>query len=176
MRSRRPRVNHGTIRLDGSEIARRVGHLPGAFVQARIDGPMTDLTSGSQQKAIYFGFDQDNYLKVEVEHRTSPTVGALRQNSDSVHQVEPVMAGRVEKLLAFAGAEGFEDLLLGAWGCGVFRNDPRLIARLFHDALFGEGAWATKFRRVVFAVYDPTDRGENRVPFEETFAATRGAP
>jgi uncharacterized protein (TIGR02452 family) len=109
----------------------------------------------------------------EVTFFTMPAVnvGALRQNGDAIHQIEPTMAGRVEKLLAFAAAEGFEDLLLGAWGCGVFRNDPRTIARLFHDALFGPDAWATKFRRIVFAVYDPTDRGENRVPFEETFSA-----
>jgi uncharacterized protein (TIGR02452 family) len=113
----------------------------------------------------------------EVTFFTMPAVnvGALRPGGDAIHQVEPTMAGRVEKLLAFAAAEGFEDLLLGAWGCGVFRNDPRMIARLFHDALYGPDAWAAKFRRVVFAVFDPSDRGENRVPFEETFEAARGA-
>ena len=34
-------------------------------------GPMSDLTVGFQQKAIYFGPDQNNYLKLEIEHRTS---------------------------------------------------------------------------------------------------------
>ena len=58
----------------------------------------------------------------------------------------------------------------------AFRNTARMIARLFHDALYGPDAWAAKFRRVVFAVFDPSDRGENRVPFEETFEAARGAP
>jgi uncharacterized protein (TIGR02452 family) len=113
----------------------------------------------------------------EVTFFTMPAVnvGALRENSEAIRQVEPTMAGRVEKLLAFAAAEGFEDLLLGAWGCGVFRNDPRTIARLFHEALLGPDAWASKFRRIVFAVYDLTDHGENRVPFEEMFApAARG--
>jgi hypothetical protein len=38
--------------------------------QARILGPMTDLTAGFQQKSMYFGPDQDNYLKMEIEHRT----------------------------------------------------------------------------------------------------------
>jgi hypothetical protein len=51
------------------------GSRTDSFAQARILGPQTDLTSGAQQKAIYFGFDQDNYLKVEVEHRTSPSDG-----------------------------------------------------------------------------------------------------
>jgi hypothetical protein len=39
-------------------------------VEGRILGPMTDLTAGSQQKAVWFGPDQNNYLKLEIEHRT----------------------------------------------------------------------------------------------------------
>jgi len=109
----------------------------------------------------------------EVTFFTMPAVnaGALRPGGGDHAKVEPVMAGRVEKVLSLAAAEGFEHLLLGAWGCGVFRNDPRLIARLFFEALFGEGGWGRKFRRVVFAVFDPTSAGENRRAFDEAFAA-----
>ena len=32
-------------------------------------------------------------------------------------------------------AKKMEVLLLGAWGCGVFRNDPNLIAKLFKEQL-----------------------------------------
>jgi hypothetical protein len=35
----------------------------------RILGPMSDLTAGYQQKAVYAGPDQDNYIKIEIEHR-----------------------------------------------------------------------------------------------------------
>ena len=109
----------------------------------------------------------------EVTFFTMPAVnaGALRPGGGDHAKVEPVMAGRVEKVLAFAAADGFEHLVLGAWGCGVFRNDPRMIARLFFDALFGDGGWGRKSRHVVFAVYDPTGTSENRIAFEETFAA-----
>ena len=115
----------------------------------------------------------------EVTFFTMPAVnvGALPPGSPAPGQVEPTMAGRVDKVLAFAAAEGYEHLVLGAWGCGVFRNDPRLIARLFQGALFGPGAWAAKFRRVAFAVFDPTAAGENRAAFENAFeAVTRRAP
>jgi glucose/arabinose dehydrogenase len=37
--------------------------------QARIINPANGLTAGFQQKAMYFGPDQDNYLKMEIEHR-----------------------------------------------------------------------------------------------------------
>ena len=40
-----------------------------------------------------------------------------------------------------------ENIILGAFGCGVFRNDPAVVARLFLDELAGR-----QFREVVFAV------------------------
>jgi uncharacterized protein (TIGR02452 family) len=95
-------------------------------------------------------------------------VGALGPGGDHT-RVEPVMAGRVEKLLAFAAAEGFEELVLGAWGCGVFRNDPRLIARLFHDTLFGEGRWAWRLGRITFAVFTTDRDRENLHAFKGCF-------
>jgi hypothetical protein len=48
------------------------GSRTDSFVQARVIGPLTDLSSGFQQKAVYYGPDQDNYVKVEAEHRTGP--------------------------------------------------------------------------------------------------------
>jgi hypothetical protein len=38
--------------------------------ETRILGPMNDLTLGFQQKALFFGPNQQNFLKVEIEHRT----------------------------------------------------------------------------------------------------------
>jgi uncharacterized protein (TIGR02452 family) len=43
--------------------------------------------------------------------------------------------------------------VLGAWGCGVFRNDPRVVAGAFADHLL-RGAWKGCFERVVFSVLD----------------------
>ena len=45
---------------------------PTRTMQARVLGPLTDLTSGFQQKAVFWGPDQDNYLKIEAEHRHQP--------------------------------------------------------------------------------------------------------
>ena len=102
-------------------------------------------------------------------------VGALGSGGADHARVEPVMAGRVEKLLAMAAAEGSDELVLGAWGCGVFRNDSRLIARLFRDALFGPDRWASKFARIVFAVFTTDRDRENLDAFEECFAPRRAA-
>ena len=41
------------------------GSRTDAFVQTRLLGSLSDLSSGYQQKAVYMGQDQDTYLKIE---------------------------------------------------------------------------------------------------------------
>jgi uncharacterized protein (TIGR02452 family) len=72
-------------------------------------------------------------------------------------------------VLAIAAAHGHAAPVLGAWGCGVFKNDPVEVADLFAAALRGpfRGAFAT----VVFAVLDRSPERRVIGPFERTFAA-----
>jgi hypothetical protein len=70
-------------------------------------------------------------------------------------------AGRV---LALALAHGM--LVLGAWGCFVFRNDPAAVARAFHAHLLGPAAaFRGRFQRAVFAVPAAPGREDNRRAF-----------
>lgn len=88
---------------------------------------------------------------------TSPAVnaGALRQNSpELLAQLVPTMQRRIRQVLALAAQHGCDALILGAWGCGVFGNEPRQLAGLFAEAL-AEPAVRGRFRRVDFAIFDP---------------------
>ncbi|HEY8559474.1 MAG TPA: TIGR02452 family protein [Pyrinomonadaceae bacterium] len=92
-----------------------------------------------------------------VTFLTSPAVnaGALRQNQpDKVHLIEPTNRERARKFLWLANRENHRTLILGAWGCGVFHNDPREIAAMFRDLLTGE--FENSFARVIMAIYDKT--------------------
>jgi len=71
-------------------------------------------------------------------------------NEAKTDVIEAVMRTRIEKVLALSMAKKHRTLILGAWGCGVFGNDPELIATLFHEALTGK--FANCFNRIVFAV------------------------
>ncbi|MER7914196.1 TIGR02452 family protein, partial [Streptomyces sp. NPDC096068] len=44
--------------------------------------------------------------------------------------------------------------VLGAWGCGVFQNDPEQVAGAFRALLTGDDRFAGHFEEVVFAVLD----------------------
>jgi uncharacterized protein (TIGR02452 family) len=69
-------------------------------------------------------------------------------------KIPGAMSARIVKVLAIAQANGHDALVLGAWGCGNFANDPSLIAELFRQALTGPFKGA--FRRVTFAIVDTT--------------------
>ena len=63
-------------------------------------------------------------------------------------------------------------LVLGAWGCGAFGNDPARTARDFHGAL--AGAFAGAFEEVVFAIADWSPGRRYLAPFRDLFAARAG--
>jgi uncharacterized protein (TIGR02452 family) len=93
---------------------------------------------------------------------TAPAVnaGAVRINEpEHVSQIETIMAQRMEKLLCLCASRGDENLILGAWGCGVFQNDPAFIARTWQLLLHQNNLFNNRFKHVVFAVLDRSDRG-----------------
>ncbi|GIF71012.1 TIGR02452 family protein [Asanoa siamensis] len=88
---------------------------------------------------------------------TSPAVNAAvvrRQHAARVADIEPTMRHRAARIFDVAAYHGLEALVLGAWGCGVFANDPTLIADIFAHALRTD--YRGLFRTVTFAVYDTT--------------------
>lgn len=64
-----------------------------------------------------------------------------------------MMLLRIKGLLKFAAQSGYTRLVLGAWGCGAFGNDPKTMSDLFHKA-FQEINPDGLFREVCFAVLD----------------------
>jgi len=99
---------------------------------------------------------------------TSPAVNAgvvRRSEENNADKIVPRMRVRIEKLLALCQSKKHTTLLLGAWGCGVFQNDPEDISQLFLEALTGK--FANQFQRVVFAV--KTDKEAIIEPFRKRF-------
>jgi uncharacterized protein (TIGR02452 family) len=98
---------------------------------------------------------------------TCPAVNAGAVRTKDRGRIRPEMERRVEKVLTVAAGHGHEVVVLGAWGCGVFRNDPEMIAELFHAAL--NGPFRGLFAGVAFAVLDWSDDRHIIGPFERRF-------
>lgn len=103
----------------------------------------------------------------------APNAGAVAQNeSANVSRIETVLRRRAELVLEIAQAHGVDHLVLGAWGCGVFRNDPKVVARIFGELLTSPGNFAGVFNKVAFAVFDKSEGEATYQAFADQF---RGA-
>jgi uncharacterized protein (TIGR02452 family) len=99
----------------------------------------------------------------------APNMGAmLKRDATSRPVVEAALARRAAYVLqAFAHFDQ-RNIVLGAWGCGVFMNDPAFVASAFGNLLDGE--FKGVFARVVFAIYDASVEKSTLRAFEQRFA------
>lgn len=103
---------------------------------------------------------------------TSPAVniGAMKKNRPSELALsEKTMLERMDKIFALFVLHNAENLILGAWGCGVFQNEADDVARYFAYYLKEGGKYSRCFKNIIFAIYDKNKNGKNIKPFENTF-------
>ena len=62
-----------------------------------------------------------------------------------------VMLNKIRAIYRIALDNGHDSLVLGAWGCGVFKHNPKQIAQMFLQIL-EESEFKNKFKEVCFAV------------------------
>ena len=57
-------------------------------------------------------------------------------------------SGARRKIAWLAAHHRCDVLVLGAWGCGVFRNDPDMVAGIFRELLGPDGRYWGRFQKV----------------------------
>ena len=89
------------------------------------------------------------------------------ENHRSEAECDQDLANRVEALMRIAAANEVDTLVLHAFGCGFFENDPARVAGLFKSWI---DAHPGQFERVVFAIAGgpSLDVFRDVFPFEET--------
>ena len=108
---------------------------------------------------VFFRNDADELLPqpflLDILTCPAVNVGAMIQNKSSdLSQVKQTMLSRIDKILSVFVFRKAEKVILGAWGCGVFRNKPEDVAAYFAHYLTPKGKYGKCFREVVFAVFD----------------------
>lgn len=99
----------------------------------------------------------DKPVPVHVITSPAPNKGAMLQHhrENELEALEDTFKRRIDHMLATAFSQQSECLILGAWGCGVFQNDPVKVAGYFKELL--EGKYANCFKKIVFAIYGRKD-------------------
>ena len=100
----------------------------------------------------------------------APNDGAIPASRHEERQAIPAtLKRRMELVLSIAVIHAHRNLVLGAWGCGVFRNDPHFVAESFRAFLFEDTAFRGAFDRIVFAILDWSPGKRFIGPFERVF-------
>lgn len=100
----------------------------------------------------------------------APNAGVIRRQTPRLApRVPAALASRAERVLETAVAGGYRRLVLGAWGCGVFQNDPAEVAGVFRTLLTDEGRFAGHFDEIVFAILDRTAGRTTLAAFQRVF-------
>lgn len=69
---------------------------------------------------------------------------------------------RIEQILLAAIKNNISSLVLGAWGCGAFGQNPYLVAKAFAETL---NKYGSNFEKIVFAI-KPTTKGQEDINFK----------
>lgn len=124
----------------------------------------------------YSLLNQKNWTKVDVitcaapNLRENPNNSFNHEGSDAVsisdQELYAIHLQRALHILQRAYENKVQILVLGAFGCGAFRNDPKIVAEAYYDALnkFGDN-----FVKVEFAVYCSPKDTTNYEVFKKRF-------
>ena len=118
---------------------------------------------------------QENWVTVDVitiaapDLRTSSNIHAPLVNGGTYMNNAELFGYHVKRaihMLTCAAAKGADILVLGAFGCGAFQNDPEVVARAYKVAL---QEFPKVFKRIEFAIYCPPGGSHNYEVFSRIF-------
>ena len=80
-------------------------------------------------------------------------------------ELEKLLTSRVRRIFEVAIANGNEVLVLGAFGCGAFRNPPEIVAKVFRNVMQD---YLSYFETIEYAVYHTEREIANFEAFSRT--------
>ncbi len=101
---------------------------------------------------------------------TLPAVnmGQVLLKGENVTLAKQAMRERMKLALAIFASQKCPHLILGAYGCGVFRNDPKEVAAWWRQLL--EENFPDAFQTIIFAVLDKSASQSCIAPFHDIFS------
>ena len=126
------------------------------------DCPIITVASLSNREKNSFTNDERFYFDAD---------GCLTAEGRSIE------ANKIRTIYRIALENGHDSIVLGAFGCGVFRLHSDEVASLFRDVL-NEPEFKNRFKKIVFAIYEgkpsprrrePIGRDGKYAPFYEIF-------
>ena len=116
----------------------------------------------SDNKLLSKSEKNENFRCADVITCSAPNKKVMLKNGYSEKNVKKTMEKRIKNIFKCAVQESINVLILGAFGCGVFGNDPYETASLFETYVNKYGEY---FDKIIFAI----PKGKELKAFKEVF-------
>lgn len=109
---------------------------------------------------------RDEWFFVDVITCAAPYIAKIDIDNASL---KSLFKSRIKNIFEAAIDNGVEVIILGAFGCGAFKNPPEVVAEAFHEVI-DENGYADNFKKIVFAIKCNPNNTKNLDVFQEEFS------
>ena len=106
----------------------------------------------------------------DSEHNKTDNLKYGTTNGNFTPEGEQVMLDKIRTICRIALLNGHDSLVLGDFGCAIYRLKPELVAELFHRVL-KEQEFNGKFHTVTFAINEGKPSARKKVEEDGKYAA-----
>ncbi len=108
--------------------------------------------------------EEKDFVKVDVLSCAAPNLRETKINDEELYKIH---LSRGKAILEVALSHHINVLVLGAFGCGVFRNDPKIVAKAYKELL---KEYSKYFTEIEFAIYCSKYDESNFIAFKNEFS------
>ena len=123
---------------------------------------------------IVFKTDDDIFCKImdEKDWYNIDIISCAAHNQKAYkvdyEELKSINYKKIKAIVECAVENNVDDLILGAFGCGAFGNDPQLVSKMFKKVLIDE-KYFQFFNNVHFAIFTMPHETKNLNEFNKTF-------
>lgn len=130
-----------------------------------------DVTVFKDDSTVPKMMPKDEWFNVDVITCAAPYIANRRYTNKAA--LKQLFKGRIKNIFESAIDNDVDVIILGAFGCGAFKNPPELVAKAFHEVI-DENVYSSYFKKIVFAIKstnnnDPYSPCPNIMAFELEF-------
>lgn len=148
-----PRFQSETVHKQMAEIRKKEGfnghfehHIP--YFGAVISKNVTFIDSDSPDK-----FDVISSAAPDMREGSDESIFIKKFGKYEKAAQHQILENKIKAVFDAAISENIENLVLGAYGCGCFKNDIEEVAKIFSDVLSLD-AYKGRFHHITFAITD----------------------
>lgn len=109
---------------------------------------------------------KSDWFQVDVITCAAPYIANRKYTNKTV--LKKLFKSRIKNIFESAIDNDVDVLVLGAFGCGAFKNPPKIVAKAFHEVI-DENNYSKYFKKIVFAIKSNYSSNSNYYAFHKEF-------